>query len=102
MAEALIAIIDLGTNTFNLLIGEQKKGGKIIHTEKRLVKLAEGSDNLDYIRNEPYQRAISAIREYKQTIEENRITEVFAYATSGLRSAGNGDKFVLDLSLIHI
>lgn len=96
MAEALIAIIDLGTNTFNLLIGEQKKGGKIIHTEKRLVKLAEGSDNLDYIRNEPYQRALSAIREYKQTIEENGITEVFAYATSGLRSSGNGDQFVLD------
>jgi exopolyphosphatase / guanosine-5'-triphosphate,3'-diphosphate pyrophosphatase len=96
MAKTLIAIIDLGTNTFNLLIGEQKKGGKIIHTEKRLVKLAEGSDNLDYIRNEPYQRALSAIRDYKQTIDEKGITKVFAYATSGLRSAGNSDQFVLD------
>ena len=96
MAKTLIAIIDLGTNTFNLLIGEQKKGGKIIHTEKRIVKLAEGSDNLDYIRNEPYQRALSAVRDYKQTIDEKGITKVFAYATSGLRSAGNGDQFVLD------
>lgn len=96
MAETLIAILDLGTNTFNLLIGEKSEKGAIIHTEKRLVKLAEGSDNLDYIRNEPYQRALKAIKEYSQVIEEIGVSEVFAYATSGLRSAGNGDQFVLD------
>lgn len=96
MAETLIAIIDLGTNTFNLLIGEKKKGGLILHTEKRLVKLAEDSDNLDYIRNEPYQRALKAIKEYSQIIVERGVSEVYAYATSGLRSAGNGDQFILD------
>lgn len=96
MAETLIAIIDLGTNTFNLLIGEKRKGGQILHTEKRLVKLAEGSDNLDYIRNQPYQRALKAMKEYSQIIEEQGVSEVYAYATSGLRSAGNRDQFVLD------
>lgn len=96
MVKTLIGIIDLGTNTFNLLIGEKGNNGSIIHTEKRLVKLAEGSHNLDYIRNEPYRRALSAIKEYAYTLEKLKVEHVFAYATSGLRSAGNGDQFILD------
>jgi exopolyphosphatase/guanosine-5'-triphosphate,3'-diphosphate pyrophosphatase len=92
-----IAIIDLGTNTFNLLIGEIKDDKlSFLHKDRKIVKLAEGSDNLDYIREVPYQRAISAIRDYAHIIEDFEVDQIVANATSGLRSAGNADQFTLD------
>lgn len=96
------AVIDLGTNTFNLLVGEID-GDKIeiIHSEKRVVKLAEGSNNLDFIRDEPYQRALEAIKYYSQEIEQFNVDQVRANATSGLRSAGNSDQFIQDCWMFH-
>lgn len=92
-----IAVIDLGTNTFNLLVGSVSDGKlEIIHSEKRVVKLAEGSNNLDYIRDIPYQRALDAISYYSQKIEEFDVDITKANATSGLRSAGNSDQFIQD------
>ena len=92
-----IAVIDLGTNTFNLLIGSIKNGNlKIIHSEKKVVKLAEGSNDLDYIRDPSYKRALDAISCYSKKIEEFDVDITKANATSGLRSAGNADQFIQD------
>jgi exopolyphosphatase/guanosine-5'-triphosphate,3'-diphosphate pyrophosphatase len=91
------AVIDLGTNTFNLLIGElspnKKKFTKLFNT-KIPVKLGEKSINLGYIADIPFQRGINALLKFKEFIIHYNVQNVFAFATSAIRSANNGDEFV--------
>lgn len=91
------AVIDLGTNTFNLLIGEispnKKKFLKLFNT-KIPVKLGEKSINLGYIDEMPFKRGINALIKFKEFIRHYNVQNVFAFATSAIRSANNGDEFV--------
>lgn len=90
-----IAVIDLGTNTFNLQIWEVKSGDfKVIHSEKQVVKLAQGSRNMSTIQPEPFQRALNAMSHYHRIIQRLDVQEVYAFATSGMRSASNGSEFI--------
>lgn len=86
-----IAIIDLGTNTFHLLIAECE-GGKtnILHQEKQPVKIGLGGINSGLITNEGVQRALNCIKHFKITLQEWNVREVQAFGTSALRNAING------------
>ncbi len=91
-----IAIIDLGTNTFNLLIvkvNRNKSYSQLFQT-KISVKLGEGGINKNFIESIPFQRGIEALKTYKQTLERFYVTKTFAFATSAIRSASNGNDFV--------
>lgn len=91
-----IAVIDLGTNTFNLLIVE-KNGDftyKKLESARIPVKLGEGSINKGYISDEPFNRGINALKEYRKIIDKNDVKKVLALATSAIRSASNGAEFV--------
>ncbi len=89
------AVIDLGTNTFNLLIVETNgKGYDVISREKYPVKLGMGGINQSIITPEAFARGLSALKKYKQSIEFEGVEKVFAFATSAIRSADNGSDFV--------
>ncbi len=90
-----IAIIDLGTNTFNLLIVDMDKSNsyQIVFQTKIPVKLGENGINKNFISKIPFQRGIRALQEYKSTIEFYKATAIYAFATSGIRSAANGIDF---------
>ncbi len=90
-----IAIIDLGTNTFNLLIGELSGTNftRIFGT-RIAVKLGEGGINRGFISSIPFQRGIDALIEYKKIIENYGVKSIYAFATSAIRSASNGKEFV--------
>jgi exopolyphosphatase/guanosine-5'-triphosphate,3'-diphosphate pyrophosphatase len=90
-----IAIIDLGTNTFNLLIAEINEKGlfKKIHSDRIPVKLGEGSINQGYISEIPFKRGLDAIKIYHQKIIELNVIRVKALATSAIRSSSNGNLF---------
>lgn len=90
-----IAVIDLGTNTFNLLIAKVEFGGKykMLYNTKKAVKLGEGGINEGIIRDVPFLRGIAAMKEYKDYLDRERVEEVFAYATSAIRDARNGKDF---------
>ncbi len=85
------AIIDLGTNTFNLIIYSVDLNDFTIHfTNKLVVKLgAEGFED-GRIHPKAIQRAISAMKQHKSSLQEYDVRQVDAFATSGLRSAVNG------------
>ncbi|MEO6883371.1 MAG: exopolyphosphatase [Bacteroidia bacterium] len=90
-----IAIIDLGTNTFNLLIAEIfPDGHKRIFNTKVSVKLGEGAINKGFIAAVPFQRGIIALIEYKKIILEHRVEKIISIATSAIRSASNGKEFI--------
>jgi len=90
-----IAIIDLGTNTFNLLIVEMQsdKTYKILFQTKISVKLGEGGINKGFIAPVPFQRGVDAINIYKKIITDYNADKIVAIATSAIRDAGNGNEF---------
>ena len=91
-----IAVIDLGTNTFNLLIVETDNNGgyKKIDSNRIPVKLGEGTINKGFIADIPFNRGISALKEYSKIIKEQNIEKVVALATSAIRTAKNGSDFL--------
>jgi len=91
-----IAVIDLGTNTFNLLIAEKDNNGgyKKLSSNRIPVKLGEGTINKGFIADIPFKRGIQALKEYSKIIKEENIEKVVALATSAIRTAKNGLDFV--------
>lgn len=90
-----IAVIDMGTNTFNLVIADHNQSHyTIVHHDKFVVKLGEGGINLNIIRPEPFWRAIDYVEKIVEVIKSYEVTEVFAFATSAIREASNGKLFV--------
>lgn len=94
----IFAIIDIGTNTFNLLIAESQPGNtfKRLFNTKISVKLGEGAKNLSFLKPVPYERGINALVKYRAIIDEHQAKHVFAFATSAIRSASNGQDFVAE------
>jgi exopolyphosphatase/guanosine-5'-triphosphate,3'-diphosphate pyrophosphatase len=92
------AIIDLGTNTFNLLIAEKENGKtKIILNEKIAVKLGEGGINCGEIKPAAYKRGMNAVEELAQIAKERKVQKTIAFATSAIRSAVNGKQFAQEV-----
>ena len=86
------AIIDLGTNTFNLLIFEENT---TLFKTKIAVKLGEGGITKGYIAEAPFQRGFEALKKHLQTIEKYQADRTLAFATSAIRSTSNGVDFVV-------
>lgn len=91
-----IAIIDMGTNTFNLLVVETKENNqyKTIFKDKAGVKLGKGGINKKIITPEAFERGINAINNHLKTIGSYNVNKIIATATSGVRSTENGKEFV--------
>jgi exopolyphosphatase/guanosine-5'-triphosphate,3'-diphosphate pyrophosphatase len=89
------AVIDLGTNTFHLLIAEGTPAGytEIVH-EQIPVKLGEGGINQGFIQAEAFERGISTMLKFNELISGNSVEKVKAIATSALRNAANGSDFI--------
>jgi exopolyphosphatase/guanosine-5'-triphosphate,3'-diphosphate pyrophosphatase len=86
-----LAIIDLGTNTFHLLIVEIIDGAeKILHKEKIAVKLGEGGISEGSISKDAEERAIKTMLYFNDKIKEEKVENIFASATSAMRNAENG------------
>lgn len=88
-----IAIIDCGTNTFNLLIRSQAEN-RTIHNTKIPVRLAEGADDELVISDAAMDRAIDALRSHKQTAIEHGAEALYTVATAAVRTAPNGPALV--------
>lgn len=93
-----IGIIDLGTNTFNLLVTEVNGDShKVLHKNKIAVKLGEGGITKGFITDNAYQRGLNALQTHNKTLKEYSVDEYYALATSAIRSANNGTQFVKDV-----
>ncbi|OAQ39646.1 hypothetical protein A5893_08655 [Pedobacter psychrophilus] len=90
------AVIDIGTNTFHLLIAEvdDLNNIKVIHKNTIPVKLGEGGVNKGYIAEAAYQRGIDALILFRKELDEFNIEDVFATATAAVRDANNGQQFI--------
>lgn len=93
-----VGIIDLGTNTFNLLIANVNSFNySVLHKTKISVKLGEGGIHKGFIAPEAYQRGLEALKVHKKTLLDHQIQNYYAVATSAIRSSDNGTQFVEDV-----
>ncbi|AMR27402.1 hypothetical protein A0257_10035 [Hymenobacter psoromatis] len=94
-----LALIDIGTNTFHLLIVEDRPGQPphVLLRTKVGVRLGEGGISQGEILPAPYDRALQTLRGFKEEIELHQATEVRATATSAMRVSRNGPDLVRDI-----
>jgi exopolyphosphatase/guanosine-5'-triphosphate,3'-diphosphate pyrophosphatase len=91
----LKAIIDLGTNTFNLIIAKVKSDGfELIYSEKDGVALGMGGINESVIAKDALQRAQDAILNFKTIIDHHQVETVKAFGTSAIRDANNAHELI--------
>ena len=93
-----LAIIDLGTNTCNLLIASfQDKAYQILYQGKEVVKLGKGGIHKDLLTEDGLLRAIQSIRKHQERIAKYDVSETIVLATSAIRDAKNRDWFQEEL-----
>lgn len=89
------AIIDMGTNTFHLLVAEWNTTGyQILHRERIPVRVGVGGINQNIIMAEGIDRAVAALILFKRKIDQLGVTNVFAFGTSALRNASNSKEVI--------
>jgi exopolyphosphatase / guanosine-5'-triphosphate,3'-diphosphate pyrophosphatase len=90
-----LAVIDCGTNTFNLIVvhldGIRYK--RVFNT-RIPVKLGEGFNEKGYIADKPFTRGLEAIAEFHEHLQKIKVDKVLAFATSAIRDGLNGKEFV--------
>ena len=100
------AIIDMGTNTFHLLLVELYDNRfETLYKEKIPVKIGQGGISHNTIHPEAQKRAFHTLQHFRNLIDGEEITNVFAFATSAVRNADNGSEFVEKIKekfLIHV
>jgi len=91
MMNQKVAILDLGTNTFHMIITELLHDGySVIYREKIDVKIGQGGISKGYITNEAIKRALKAMVHFKAICDKLEVNEIHANATSAFRNAQNG------------
>jgi len=87
------AIIDLGTNTFHLMIVE---GLEILFKTSIPAKIGMGGISNGVISEEGIQRALGVLRGFRDIIDSQTVSikKVFATGTSAIRNAGNQEEFI--------
>lgn len=95
-----IAVIDLGTNTFHLIIAESTDNKpKVVFKTNKPVKLGEDITKANLIIPSAFERGIACLKEFKAIANQFEVDQIRAMATSGVRSAHNGSDFVNEARL---
>jgi exopolyphosphatase/guanosine-5'-triphosphate,3'-diphosphate pyrophosphatase len=90
-----IAVMDLGTNTFHLMIARVTNGVFTeIARDHEAVKLGEGGISKGFIQQSAFDRGVKTMQRFSDQIKQHNIQRVQAIATSALRNASNGQQFI--------
>jgi exopolyphosphatase/guanosine-5'-triphosphate,3'-diphosphate pyrophosphatase len=90
-----VAVIDLGTNTFNLLVADVRENDfTIIHNSKEGVALGMGGINQRKIATAAMERALQAFELFVSICKLHTVEHIRAIGTSALRDAKNADELV--------
>ncbi len=91
-----LATIDIGTNSFHLLVVEVSAGGafKIIDRVREVIRLNEGvSGDIKYLSSAAIERGVETLKRFKR-IADSHNAEIKAVATSAVREALNRKEFI--------
>src|SRR5262249_2384947 len=91
-----IAAIDLGSNSFHMVIVETSaRGGfRVIAGEKEMVRLGASTLSRGRISATAMRRGLDVLRKYKRIARTQGVDKTIAVATSAVREARNGEDFL--------
>ncbi len=94
--EVVLAGLDIGTNTFRLLIAKVIPPGHLeeLHSEQRIIRLGEGLEKSGHLQLKPIDRALDTLKHFHTVIRQYPVDKVVAVATSAVREAANRKEFV--------
>lgn len=95
MSEKYLAAIDLGTNSFHIIIVKVRNDGSFesICKEKESVRLGSGTGQLEIITPDAIERGLKCLKRFKALADMHN-AKIRAIATSALREAKNRDTFI--------
>lgn len=99
MSSRILASIDIGTNTFRLLISDvHKENDQFIinelHSERVITRLGEGLSDNNLLKEEGIEGGIKTLKGFSRTISRYNVSGVSVIGTSALREAENKDIFI--------
>lgn len=96
-----IAIIDMGTNTFHLLVADLYPSGqwKIIHRDLEAVKIGLSGINEGLITESAFQRALQATARFAKSLARLSVNATYAFGTSAFRNARNAPQLISEIKI---
>ncbi|NOX17305.1 MAG: Ppx/GppA family phosphatase [Chlorobi bacterium] len=94
-----IAAIDVGTNSFHLIVVEPRENGsfEIVDQAREVVRLGEGNKgDIKKIKAAPFERGVNTLKNFKG-IADSHNAAIRAIATSAVREAENRAEFVAEV-----
>lgn len=91
-----IGALDLGSNSFHLLVAEVRPDGTFttITTERDMLRLGDEVSSTGRISPASIERVVASVRRLRALAEASGATEIIAKATSAVRTAENGSEVV--------
>ncbi len=88
-----LGVLDVGSNTVNLLVVDAHRGGHPtpMSSTKATLRLAEATDNSGNITKRGADKLVSTIDEFAKIAISSGCSEMMAFATSAVRDAENSD-----------
>ncbi len=94
-AESQLAALDLGSNSFHLIVAQQNNGRiQVVDRLKEMVRLAAGLDANDTLSRQAMDRGIECLARFGQRLRHLRSDSVRVVGTNTLRKARNGWEFI--------
>jgi exopolyphosphatase/guanosine-5'-triphosphate,3'-diphosphate pyrophosphatase len=96
-----IAALDLGSNSFHLVVVEAAPpatGGalaiQVIERAKEMVRLGESTLMTGVIPTDGFERGLDALERLRRIVDRHEVDAMLVAATSAIREASNGSEFV--------
>jgi exopolyphosphatase/guanosine-5'-triphosphate,3'-diphosphate pyrophosphatase len=91
-----VAALDLGTNTFLLLIAERQSDGSMstLFDCSEVIRLGQGVDRTGLLHADALARAETFLRGARTELDRYKVDRVAAVATSAARDAKNGQELI--------
>lgn len=99
----MYACIDLGSNSFHLLIAEWKNRQiQIVERCSDIVQIGEGVQISGQISPAAYTRGLQSLEHFRSLINKYPVKRYWALGTNTFRIASNADEFIKDASRLGI
>jgi exopolyphosphatase/guanosine-5'-triphosphate,3'-diphosphate pyrophosphatase len=97
---SLLAVLDIGSNTFRLLIGNVNKDriDDVLY-ERRITRLGDRVNQIGKLQDKNIEASLAVLKEFSSIISSHGIKYIKAVATSALREASNSDIFIQKVSV---
>ena len=94
-AAEIMAAVDLGSNSFHMVVARVQHGEpSIVDRLREMVRLASGLDQEGSLDEDSQQRALACLRRFGQRLRDMQAHQVRVVGTNTLRRAQNADTFL--------